>query len=298
MVAKILVTGATGRLGKRVVDRLLNRNVDLRVLTRRPEQAIALWGDRVEVAKGDFSDQASIREAARGVETLFLLSPISEALAAYQSAVIDAAAAAGVRRIVKISGSDWTIRNADRSISGTAHAAVEAHLAASGTAHTVLRPNAWMQVALEAAFAAVLKGEDLPDRYSGAAVSFIDAEDIADVAVAALTAAAPIEGTFVLTGGRALTALEIGRIAARILHRPIGISQNSLTALPPHLDAFEQQAIGEFGALITEGLAASLTDDVRLITGREPRTVEAYLGARLAGADLKTKNPKGEKTWH
>ncbi|MGV2020186.1 NmrA family NAD(P)-binding protein [Agrobacterium sp. 22-223-1] len=295
MTATILVTGATGKLGKRVVSRLLQREAKVRVLTRRSEDALKLWGNRVEIAEGNFSDPASLKEASRGIETVFLLSPIGETLAADQNAVIDAALSAGASRIVKISGSDWTIENAGYSISGAAHAEVERHLAASGIAHTVLRPNAWMQVALEPVVAALRKGEDVPARFGDAAVSFIDADDIADVAVHALTTSAPVSGTLVLTGGEALSALEIARIAARIQHRPVGISDNTAPALPPHIGAFEQKAIGEFGQLIRNGLAASVNNTVQQITGRSPRSVEYYLRVRLATTPQD--HSEGEKTW-
>lgn len=227
MAAIILVTGATGKLGQRVVSRLLQRQAEVRVLTRRREDAQKLWGDRVEIAEGNFSDRASLKAAARGADRVFLLSPIGETLAADQKTVIDAALSAGISRIVKISGSDWTIGNAARSISGAAHGEVEQYLAASGIAHTVLRPNAWMQVALEPVAAALRKGEDVPARFGDAAVSFIDADDIADVAVQALASSAPLVGPLVLTGREALTALEIARIAARILHRPVGVSHHA-----------------------------------------------------------------------
>ncbi|KVK55228.1 nucleoside-diphosphate sugar epimerase [Agrobacterium sp. TS43] len=295
MTATILVTGATGKLGKRVVSRLLQREAKVRVLTRRSEDALKLWGNRVEIAEGNFSDPASLKEASRGIETVFLLSPIGETLAADQNAVIDAALSAGASRIVKISGSDWTIENAGYSISGAAHAEVERHLAASGIAHTVLRPNAWMQVALEPVVAALRKGEDVPARFGDAAVSFIDADDIADVAVHALTTSAPVSGTLVLTGGEALSALEIARIAARIQHRPVGISDNTAPAFPPHIGAFEQKAIGEFGQLIRKGLAASVNNTVQQITGRLPRSVEDYLRVRLATTPQD--HSEGEKTW-
>lgn len=295
MTATILVTGATGKLGRRVVSRLLQKAVKVRVLTRRREDALKLWGDRVEIAEGNFSDPASLKEASRGIETVFLLSPIGETLAADQNAVIDAALSAGVSRIVKISGSDWTIENAVHSISGAAHAEVERHLAASGIAHTVLRPNAWMQVALEPVVAALRKGKDVPARFGDAAVSFIDADDIADVAVHALTTSAPVSGTLVLTGGEALSALEIARIAARIQHRPVGISDNTAPAFPPHIGAFEQKAIGEFGQLIRNGLAASVNNTVQQITGRLPRSVEDYLRVRLATTPQD--HSEGEKTW-
>jgi len=297
MTATILVTGATGKLGQRVVTRLLQKEAKVRVLTRRREDALKLWGDRVDIAEGNFSDPASLKEASRGVGTVFLLSPIGETLAADQNAVIDAALSAGVSRIVKISGSDWTIANAARSISGAAHAEVEKHLIGSGIAHAVLRPNAWMQVALEPVVVALRKGEDVPARFGDAAVSFIDADDIADVAVHALTASVPVSGTFVLTGGEALTALEIARIAARILHRPVGISHNSGTAFPPDIGVFEQKAIGEFGQLIREGLAASINGNVERIAGRQPRSVEDYLRARLATATTQGDHSEGEKTW-
>ncbi len=297
MTATILVTGATGKLGQRVVSRLLQKAAKVRVLTRRREDALKLWGDRVDIAEGNFSDPASLKEASRVIGTVFLLSPIGETLAADQNAVIDAALSASVSRIVKISGSDWTIANAARSISGAAHAEVEKHLTGSGIAHTVLRPNAWMQVALEPVVVALRNGEDVPARLGDAAVSFIDADDIADVAVHALTASVPVSGAFVLTGGEALTALEIARIAARILHRPVGISHNSGTAFPPDIGVFEQKAIGEFGQLIREGLAASVNDTVHQITGRLPRSVEDYLRARLAATTTQGDHSEGEKTW-
>ncbi|QTQ84508.1 NmrA family NAD(P)-binding protein [Agrobacterium tumefaciens] len=297
MTATILVTGATGKLGQRIVSRLLQKEAKVRVLTRRGEDALKLWGDRVDFSEGNFSDPASLKEASRATDTVFLLSPIGETLAADQKAVIDAALSASVSRIVKISGSDWTIANAARSVSGAAHAEVEKHLAGSGIAHTVLRPNAWMQVALEPVVAALRQGEDVPTRFGDAAVSFIDADDIADVAVHALTASTSVSGALVLTGGEALTALEIARIAARILHRPVGISHHSASVFPPHIGAFEQTAIGEFGQLIREGLAASVNDNIERITGRQPRSVEAYLRARLAATTPQGNHSEGEKTW-
>lgn len=298
MAFPILVTGATGRLGRLVVARLLERPEKVRVFVRKRKDALALWGDAVEVAEGDFADFASLKEAARGTRSLFLLSPISENLTAYQNTAVDAARLEGVSRIVKISGSDWTIRNAERSISGAAHAAVEAYLSTSGVAYTALRPNAWMQVGLSPVVASVRQGEDVPGRYGEAAVSFIDAEDIADVAVHALTANVPVPGPLILTGNEALTSLEIARIAAGLLKRPIGVTDISAAPLPPHLDHFERQAITEFVKLIGEGLAEPVTDTVFSITGQPPRSVEAYLQAQLPTPGIKTSTPKGGKTWH
>ena len=65
MTTTILVTGATGKLGQRVVSRLLEKQAKVRVLTRRREEALKLWGDRVDIAEGNFSDPASLNEASR-----------------------------------------------------------------------------------------------------------------------------------------------------------------------------------------------------------------------------------------
>ncbi|MCX8999671.1 NAD(P)H-binding protein [Rhizobiaceae bacterium BDR2-2] len=292
-----IVTGATGRLGQRVVRRLLERKERVRVLTRRPQDAARLWGDRVELAAGDFAEPSRLPAVFSGAERLFLLSPIGERLAAYQNGAIDAAVAAGIGRIVKISGSDWTIENADRSVSGAAHAEVEAHLKRSGVPHVAIRPNAWMQVSLAPVVAAAARGEHLPVRYGGAAVSYIDAEDIAEVAVHALLAEKLIDGPLVLTGGEALTAVDIARIAAGVLKRPLALSETAHAGVPPHLAAFERRAIAEFIELMVEGLAASVTDTVKRLTGRPPRSAERFLANQFASASP-LKVSTGEKTWH
>lgn len=294
----ILVTGATGRLGQRVVRRLLERKARVRVLTRRPQEAVRLWGERVEVVAGDFAEPSRLPAVFDGAERLFLLSPIGEHLAAHQKAAVDAAATAGIERIVKISGSDWTIENADRSVSGAAHAAVEVHLKASRIPHTVIRPNAWMQVSLAPVVQALSRGENIPARYGGAAVSFIDAEDIADVAVHALLAVTPLPGPLVLTGEEALTAVEIARLAARVLKRPVALSDAAPPGPPPGLEPFERRAIAEFIELIAEGQAATVTDTVERVTGHPARSAERFLARHLAAASFSSNASTGEKTWH
>lgn len=296
-MTRILVTGGTGRLGQLVTNRLLHRNVGTRVLTRRPEEAHRLWDSSVEIATGDFGDGASLKDAVHGIDSLLLLSPITETLAVDQQRVIDAALSGGVTRIVKISGSNWTIQNSARSIAGAAHKQVERHLAASGIEYVVLRPNAWMQVALEPVVVALSRGDTVPLQFDEAAVSFIDAWDIADVAAHVLIDDQALKGPFVLTGGEALTAIDIVRVAARLLGRPVGTSQPSNSALPLHLGAFERKAIAEFRELIGEGRAASVEDTVFRIIGREPRGVEDYLRDRLSVATSRGDTQQGEKTW-
>lgn len=298
MSKTILVTGATGRLGKLVVHRLLKRGETVRVLTRDANEAKRLWRGRVEIVTGDFALPGSLTAAVHAVDRVFLLSPIGDNLVRHQSAVIDAAQKAGVSRIVKISGSDWTISNRDRSIAGTAHAQVEDVLASSGIAHTVLRPNAWMQVSFAPVIAALAGGHGLTLRYGDAQVSFIDAEDIANVAVHALTSERALQGPLVLTGGQAIGGADLAHIASGILQRPVGLIR------PPHPSqsrqplTFEEQAIAEFIALIGEGVAAPVTSTVTDILGRAPHTAKLYFERALKAALVQIDALKGETTWH
>jgi len=288
MTLSVLVTGATGRLGQLVVRRLLYSGDRVRVLTRRPDEAKRLWGDAVEIATGDFEDRASLRAGLKDVECVFLLSPISENLAIHQTALIDAAADAGARHIVKISGSAWTIENSARSSAGAQHGQVEAHLVKSGLSHAVIRPNAWMQVSLAPVVAAALAGRDLPGRYAGAAVSFIDINDIAEVAARMLHAGLNIREPLVLTGAEAFTTSDVAGLVSTILRRPIAIDTKALAASPGHEEAFATQAVREFGALIAEGLAAEVTDTVERVLNRQPASQLASFSSTPAYACTQT----------
>jgi len=281
MPQSTLVTGATGKLGRIIVRQLLAAGIPVRALTRRPEIAASLFGRRIEIAVGDFNDRDSLDRAFTSVDRLLLLSPISEALARDQIGVIDAAERRNVRRVVKISGSDWTIDPPDRSISGMKHAEVERRLDASPIEAVSLRPNAWMQVSLPRYVAQIKADQRLLAAFGDAAVSFIDARDIADVAVHQLLADRLEGGPLVLTGSSALSVHDIAGIAARELHRPVVVaSEATPTASGPQ--SFEQRAVAEFLTLIGQGGAAATTSAVARLLGRAPRTVEAFLAEHLA----------------
>ncbi len=281
---RVLVCGASGRLGQLLVPRLLARQARPRVFVRQAATAQALWGDTVEVAQGSFEDAAALGQSLVGIDRLFLLSPITPALAEQQLRVVGAARAAGVQHIVKLSGSDWTIAPPGRSLSGDAHRRIEEGLQASGISHTVLRPNAWMQVGLSRIAADLRSGDVLRSQHLGAGVSYLDARDIADVAVEALLnpeAAQQrlgVPGPWVLTGSQALRPQKLAEIASRLLGRPITAAA---PVAAPVTDPFITQMHGEFFALMRAGHAAALTATVRQVLGREPRTVEGFLAEEL-----------------
>ena len=282
MSQSILVTGATGRLGRLVVRKLLDLGEPVRAFTRRPEIAASLFGARVEIAAGEFSDAESLSRALTSIDRLVLLSPVGERLTHHQIAVIEAAERAGVRRIIKISGSNWTIDPPGHSISGAAHAEVERRLSQSPIESVTLRPNAWMQVSLQNHVARVKAGQPLRAPNRDARISYIDARDISDVAVNQLLAARLDATPLVLTGPRPVSIDEIAAFAERSVGRRVAIGGEP--PRPNPAPSFEERAVAEFATLIGRGHAAPPTDTVSRVLGRPPRTVEAYLTEQLGVA--------------
>ena len=98
----ILVTGATGTVGRELVPQLLKRGQAVRAMSRNPEKASALFSSGVEVVRGDFDDRASLQAAIDGVERVFLLTAQMGGRPP-DATVCALAAQAGVRQIVRLS---------------------------------------------------------------------------------------------------------------------------------------------------------------------------------------------------
>ncbi|HEV7322124.1 MAG TPA: NAD(P)H-binding protein [Ensifer sp.] len=286
----ILVTGATGKLGRLIVERLLARGQPVRVFTRRPDAAGALFGGAVQIAPGDFGDRRALDAAVQGVGRLLLLSPISARLVTDQIAVADAAVAADVARIVKISGSDWTIEPAGNSISGAAHAAVERYLTELPTETVSLRPNAWMQVSLANTIRLAITNGQVVAANLDAGIGYIDARDIADVAVDQLLADRVRGRTLNLTGPDIVSFRQIAALLASALKRPVATLEKPPQTVPGDGD-FEHRAVAQFVRLIASGRAATTTDVVQSLLGRSPRSVADFILEQVATAAIPEYQP-------
>src|SRR6516225_8987630 len=100
-----LITGPTGDVGSRVVERLLQRGDRSRIFVREGTKARSRFGDRVDVFAGDLSDPPSLTAALEGVDTLFLVNSGPE-IPARDKGAAKAAKAAGVGHLVKLSSMD------------------------------------------------------------------------------------------------------------------------------------------------------------------------------------------------
>ncbi|MFZ3598409.1 NAD(P)H-binding protein [Streptomyces sp. BH104] len=213
----VLVTGATGRIGRAVVDELLAAGVPVRALTRDPAAAELPAG--VEVVAGDFADPASLDPALRGVRAVFLLWTAPPATI---EAVIGRIAAR-TRRIVLLSSPHQTPHPFFRQPNPMAdlHARIERLIADSGLDSTILRPGMfasnvrlWWEPAINA-------GEPVRWPYAAVETAPIDERDLAAVAARTLYEDGHTGGDYVLTGPEALSHADQVRVIGDAIGRPI-----------------------------------------------------------------------------
>jgi uncharacterized protein YbjT (DUF2867 family) len=275
---KVLVTGATGNVGGHVVRALLQRDVSVRAFVRDPGRAAGMLGPDVELATGDFADRRSIERALEGTDRLFLACGNTEGQIEYECAAIDAAAAAGISRVVKLSGPDASAESP--LIFERWHAAIEHHLAGSGLPRVVLRPRTYMTNLLAYARTVAQIGTVFAPAGT-AAISFVDSRDVAAAAAECLVGEGPDGRTYTLTGPEAVTfagvARELSAATGRaVTYVPVSDEDARQAMIGDGLPPMLAEAIVAIFATQRAGSMATTTDAVRKLTGREPRTIAQF----------------------
>lgn len=207
----VVVTGATGNVGRHVVDGLLRAGESVRAVTRAPEKAGLPSG--VDVRLGNLSDPGSLQPALDGADRMYLF-PVPETA----GTVVRLAAVAGIRRVVVLSS--VSAGYADGDLSGDHHRPVERAVEASDVEWTHVRPGEFMINTLN--WAPSIRTENVVrDPYGAATSAMVHEADIADVAVTALLQDGHAGAKYALTGPESLTKIEQVRILAEVLGRDI-----------------------------------------------------------------------------
>jgi uncharacterized protein YbjT (DUF2867 family) len=268
----ILVTGATGTVGSIVVRLLRERDEPLRVMTRNPP------GHGPDAVFGDFTDAGSLAAAARTASAVFLLSASGARLPAHDLAMIRAAVAAGVGRMVKLSA----IGTPDEPGTGLGswHQPGEQAVRTSGVPWTILRPTTFASNTLSWR-EAIRAGEPIENMYGDGRQGIVDPADVAAVAVAALTGPSHEGRTYTLTGPDLLSAPDQVRILGDTLGRslftvdlPIAAARERMLAAGVPA-SFVEVAV-EGAALVRRNGNAVVTDDVSTVLGRPARDFAAW----------------------
>jgi uncharacterized protein YbjT (DUF2867 family) len=220
----ILVTGATGKIGREVVRQLKVKGGTVRALVHSADKGKDLEQSGVQVHYGDLGRSESIAEALAGAAALFLLSPVHASLAEREREIIKAAGRAGVRHVVLLSGRGAVLDSPSALV--RMHAQSELALRDSGLAHTILRPDYFMQNMLGHAASIRARG-GFQSTFIEAQQCMIDCRDIAAVAVAALTEEGHEGKSYDLTGPHALSMLQAAERLATGLGKPVSCTEIS-----------------------------------------------------------------------
>lgn len=268
----IAVTGASGQVGSEVVRLLAADGSAVRAVEHR--RSVGTPG--VDVVRADFDDRQSVVAALQGVSTVVLVSP---AVPAQEMLVVDAAVEAGVTHVVKATSKASPNSPVERR---RGQAAIEQHLRGSRLAWTLLRSNAYQQNLLALA-PQVRSTSSFVMSAGDGEVGMVDARDVA--AVAAVVAAAPEKHagrTYWPTGPALVTYHGVAtRLSAAlgttVTYRAVGPEEHLGLMLSAGLPEPVARSNAEAFRLIADGDAAWVTDDVEVLTGVLPRSVDVFI---------------------
>ncbi|MGE0394472.1 MAG: NAD(P)H-binding protein [Vicinamibacterales bacterium] len=283
---RLLVTGASGHLGRRVVDLLIEHGArDVIAVTRTPEALGDVASRGVDVRRADFDDPSSLPAAFAGATRVLLVSTSDIATPGrrlrQQRAAVTAAAEAGVRHIVYTSAPAPHPTPSDSLIND--HFWTEAAIVATGLEWTILRNNLYTDFLLQGLPQAVATGQLVTAAGTGRR-GYVTRDDCATAAEAALRSA---RGRQILdvTGPDALTQAEVAALVGDLTGRSIDVVRLDGAALLARLKAAVPlpyaEALVYFDMRAAEGHHAMVTSAVRDLTGRAPMSVPAFLKAHL-----------------
>lgn len=279
----ILITGASGTVGKAVLKEVARSGQKHRAMYRSKQDAAAApAGTQAVIA--DFKDRTSLAVALRGVESVYLVcSPIPD-LVQLESTAIEASEAAGVKRIVLNSA----LGAGDYGKSFPSwHRKVEDKLKATKMTHCILRPNSFMQNVLSYYAPSIRAQGAFYGAMGNARTSYVDVRDIAAVVAMTLRGGEHDGKTYELNGPEALTCAEVAEkisqragIAARYVDIPVEAQRKAM--LDQGMPEWQVTALLDLQAYYTGGKGGTVDTVLEGLLGRPPITMDHFL-AEYAG---------------
>jgi uncharacterized protein YbjT (DUF2867 family) len=275
----ICITGAGGTVGSEVLKQLESKDSRFRAAyfsKGKADRARAIGIDAVVI---DYNRTDTLEEAFEGCDRLFLLGPNDVDQTGLELNAVEAAKASGIRHIVKQS-----VMGAEEDSYSLAkvHRPVERAIESSGLAWTFLRPNSFMQNVVTF-MSETIRAEGAFYSASGnAKISHVDVRDVAAVAIHALTGGNHEGRAYKLTGPEALTYEEIagemsaalGRTITHVSLPPTDLKQGMLAGGMPEELADRMLDLERY---FREDQASSISDDIKLVTGKNPRCFRDFI---------------------
>src|SRR5215212_1023064 len=275
----VLITGATGRVGSALLDRLSDADVDLRVLSHDESKAQSLRNRGVDVIEGDFLKPETLGPALDQVTAVFLATPIHPEQITQATNVIEAAKDSGTApRIVRLSVHQASQQAPSRN--SRQHAVIEDAVRSSGLPYTLLRPQSFMQNTLMTAATVATEGRIYQPMKDGR-LGMIDARDVGAVAARVLTEEGHEGQTYTLTGPAAISFHDVARILSRILGREvryvsIPLEKAKETTLARGLSEWVADTLTEYANAHSAGYSDWTTDDVERLTDHRATSYQQF----------------------
>ena len=268
----ILVTGATGNLGKATVPALVDKGFQVRAASRHPQPSS---DSAVHNIRFDYTDPTTHRDALSGVDGVLLIAPpLDTESHSKLNPIIDLAKELGVRQIVL---------NSALGVDADEHApirVIERHLMNSGCNYTILRPNFFMENFTDGFLAPMVQEGTIHLAAADGKTSFISTKDIAAVAAEAF-AGELFDQEYNLTGSEALdhteVAQHISQAAGRtVTYHPITEEEMLQGAIRNGLPESAAGFMGVLYTVVRNGWAAKVTEDVQKVTNSTPLTFASF----------------------
>jgi len=271
----ILITGASGNVGREVVKQALAVGLQIRATFQSPAVA-AKAPAGLEGVIMDYAKPETIRPALHGIDKIFLVGPPVRDLPALEANFVKEVRAAGRKHIVKLSA-----LGGRESTFSSGHRDSEENIEASGLPYTFLSPNGFMQNLVNYNAGTIRSQNAFYGCQGDGAVSIVDIRDIAAVAVIVLAATGHEGKSYALTGGEALTSEQVAEKISRVAGRKISyvdlqaaeLKKGILSAGTPEWSA---DALLDLQRLYREGKASLVTDNVERLTGHKPITFDQF----------------------
>jgi NAD(P)H dehydrogenase (quinone) len=287
----VAVTGASGHLGRKVSDLLLDRldPADVVLLTRTPETLAALAERGAVVRHADFAEPSSLVDAFAGVDRALLISAVDlERRAGQHRAAIQAAATAGVREMIYTS-----IPNPSESNPAAvtpSHRATEEALRDSGLAWTFLRNNLYAEFQIPVVEQAIASGRLVTSAGTGR-TAYVSREDCAAAAAAVLVKEGHENRAYDITGPDAISPQDLASLATELGNRPVEVVQVDDDALIAGMIAgglpeAAARVVASFPAAARKGFLGSVSSAVDELTGVLPTSLRDVVAAGLEEAAL------------
>jgi NAD(P)H dehydrogenase (quinone) len=286
MNTRIVVTGATGTIGRRVVEGLLQKGVNVVAMVRDPAKGASLEALGARLVSGSFEDAASLETAFAGADTVVSITPANARAVEQTLGSIQAAKRAKVRKIVRISALK---ANPEGPTDNTRqHGRTEAALRDSGLAHVILRPHLFMQNLLGSLPTILSEGKIYWGVGEGR-MGMVDTRDASDAAVAAATTSAHDGAVIELTGPASIdyhqAAVAVGRALGReVAYVPVPPEAAAAAVRGFGADEWTVGIVHDYCKAYSAGFGDFTTDGVERVTGHKPRSIDDFAREVLAPA--------------